>query len=122
MKYLAAVAALLASTPAHAETYAEFVKTLFPPPQYDKPYPGRLVENRAIDMEDMAKLCAPHAQAGTLLGCSIKFMDSLTGAPRICFIYIAPDWFLAKSGVSASQIRRHEIGHCNGWPQSHPAE
>jgi hypothetical protein len=29
---------------------------------------------------------------------------------------------LAKSGVVASQIRRHEIGHCNGWPQSHPAE
>jgi hypothetical protein len=66
MKYLAAAVALLAFTPAHAETYAEFVKTLFPPPQYDKPYPGRVVENRAKDMEDMAALCAPHPQAGKL--------------------------------------------------------
>jgi hypothetical protein len=98
------------------------VKTLFPPAQYDKPFPGRVIENRAIDMEDMAGLCAPHPQAGRLLGCSIRYMEGLTGTPRVCFIYIAPDWHLAKSGVIASQIRRHEIGHCNGWPQSHPAE
>jgi hypothetical protein len=97
MKYLAAAAALLALTPAHADPavpYAEWVKHLFPPPQYDVPYPGRVIENRAIDMEDMAGLCAPHPQAGRLLGCSIRFKDSLTGAPRVCFIYIAPDWYL----------------------------
>jgi hypothetical protein len=73
MRYLATAAALLAFTPAQADPavpylppataipqqpahpkpslYAEWLKLLVPPAQYDKPYPGRLIENRAIDME-----------------------------------------------------------------------
>jgi hypothetical protein len=125
MRYLAAAAALLALTPAHADApklspYAEWVKHLFPPAQYDKPFPGRVIENRAIDMEDMAGLCDPHPQAGKLLGCSLHFVNPRTGEPRVCYIYIAPDWYLAKFGLDASQVRRHEIGHCNGWSHKQP--
>src|SRR5262245_40575473 len=43
---------------------------ILPPPAYDKPFPGLLVEDTAHDKQDMARLCAPHPKADQLLGCS----------------------------------------------------
>jgi hypothetical protein len=37
-----------------------------------------------------------------------------------CHILIAPLKELQKSGYTLDTIRRHEIGHCNGWPGDHP--
>jgi hypothetical protein len=61
----------------------------------------------------MAELCSPHRIAGKVLGCAFRFVHSLTGEVR-CYIYIAPREYLLKHGVIPAQIRRHEIGHCNG--------
>jgi hypothetical protein len=37
-----------------------------------------------------------------------------------CFVYIAEDDILEKAGWTYDTLMRHERGHCNGWPQSHP--
>jgi hypothetical protein len=121
MKYLTAAAALLAFTPAHADPPSPWATQLVPPAQYDKPFPGPVNETRAVDMEDMARLCNRTPNGGKALGCSWHLFNTFTGEPRVCYIYIAPDWYLAKFGLDASQVRRHEIGHCNGWSHKQPA-
>jgi hypothetical protein len=121
MKYLLAAAALLASTIAPAAAVSGANDSLIlPPAVYDKPFPGRVIENTAVDMDDMAGLCSPNPKAGIAMGCSIHFDDSLTGKPRACYVYFAPDWYLQRFSVTREAVRRHEIAHCNGWPQSHP--
>ncbi len=35
-------------------------------------------------------------------------------------MYFAPADFLKQNRVTLDAVRRHEIAHCNGWPQSHP--
>src|SRR5262245_15585357 len=60
---------------------------------YDKPFPGRLTENTARDMDRLADLYSPNPQAASALGCSVRYQHSLTGEPR-CYIYLAPDYYL----------------------------
>jgi hypothetical protein len=125
MKYLpVALALLLASCQfplrANAEplsrdprTYAEWVEDLTPPPEY-RAFTGRVIENRARDMQDMADLCYPNPDGPRALGCAIRFHHPVTGEWK-CYIYIAPDSELRKWYVTADQIRQHELGHCAGW-------
>jgi len=64
MKYLFAAAASLAlSTPAAAQA-------LDPPPYWDHPFAGELIETTATTMDDMANWCAPHPRAYKLNGCA----------------------------------------------------
>jgi hypothetical protein len=73
----------------------------------------------AQSLDEMAELCYPHPRAGKLLGCSFHFFHSVTSKPR-CYVYIAPEFWLAHNGVTVEQVRRHELAHCNGWPGDHP--
>jgi hypothetical protein len=45
---------------------------------------------------------------------------------RECLIILAPDADIVAAGQQPWAVRRHEIGHCNGWPADHagslPAE
>jgi hypothetical protein len=65
-------------------------------------------------MQDTADLCWPNPDGYKALGCTIRFQHTVTGEWK-CYLCIAPDVELRKWRVTADQIRRHEIGHCNGW-------
>jgi hypothetical protein len=76
---------------------------LEPPPQYDHPYHGQVIERRLSALQIM-QLCH-----GPTTGCA-----SVTNG--ICHIALPQD---EKDSRLVALMRRHEIGHCNGWPSDH---
>lgn len=86
-----------------------------PPPVYDYPYRGRL-ELRLGTLAEVQHVC--HTMEGIVsayraLGCAKKFSGST------CFVMIPKIGGKITAHIQ-SQIRRHEIAHCNGWAASHP--
>ncbi len=85
-----------------------------PPPAYDQPYQGRL-QVRHGTLTEVEHVC--HTMEGIVsayraLGCAKKFKTS-------CFVMIPKIGGKVTARMQA-QIRRHEIGHCNGWAAHHP--
>jgi hypothetical protein len=75
---------------------------LEPPPQYDHPYNGRVIEQR-VSFLQMIQLCH-----GLTRGCSwVK--------DGVCYIALPQD---EKDDRLIAFMRQHEIGHCNGWPST----
>src|SRR5262245_15516696 len=81
-----------------------------PPPEYDHLYDGELHVADDLDLQVMRFVCGTPA-----VGCAVRNQP----APGHCIIFLARESDLAKSGHSMQTIRRHEVGHCNGWPQDH---
>jgi len=76
---------------------------LEPPPQYDHPYRGQVIEQR-VSFLQMIRLCH-----GLTRGCSwVK--------DGVCYIALPQD---EKDERLIAFMRQHEIGHCNGWPSNH---
>ena len=115
MRLLLATALLALSAPAHAQQLAPA-----PPAKYDHPFRGKLIVEWA-DRRDMARACEaavrrhlphvrvksnPFAQVGA---CAVPIVKDR------CVIVLPRD--LPEFIASA---RRHEEGHCNGWPPHHP--
>jgi len=92
---------------------------ILPPAEFDKPFTGRLIENQIDDMEEMANVCSPNPKAAQALGCNQRYIHTVTGEVR-CYVYYAPAWYMERHGVTIEAVRRHELAHCMGWPQSHP--
>src|SRR5262245_7410189 len=85
-----------------------------PPPEYDKPWEGTLIERVVEDFNELALRCAGHekeAKAGHILGCSQHYGST-------CIISIMPEDMLKQRGFMIEAVRRHEIAHCHGW--KHP--
>jgi len=89
-----------------------------PPARYDHPFNG------AVDVQylpqpqviiECAKLFKDHkikdTAAYTQRGCS-----AVTN-PNTCKMFIVDSPY---RGATPEAIKRHEIGHCNGWPANHP--
>jgi len=91
---------------------------ILPPQEYIRSYPGKIIENTAEDMQHMAFVCAPNPMAAVSLGCATPYVHS-SGEKR-CYIWFAPDWYLNSKKVTIDAVRKHEIAHCLGWPQTHP--
>jgi hypothetical protein len=72
----------------------------YPPPEFDRPYPGPVIE-RKLSLKEIDRICAPfgHDRGVTMYGCAYH----LAGR---CYIDIPKD---------VSPLRPHEVGHCNGW-------
>jgi hypothetical protein len=96
----------LATGTAHAERYTPTPTNYLPPAEYDKPFVGELREFIAKDLDELAGIC-PEIGA---IGCAAGQSD-----PPICVIWLAPDEIIRKFGLTTEIVRRHEIGHCNGW-------
>ena len=84
-----------------------------PPAIYDHVYHGKLVERRGTPAQ-VEHFC--HTQQGIVspyraLGCAIHRGKS-------CTIMITQVGGKVTAQVQ-SQIRRHEMAHCNGWPADH---
>lgn len=93
-----------------------------PPPEYDKPYNGRLL---VIDVETTAEftgLCGIDpafiyiASACAGIGLTAKKF----GQNVDCVIVLAPETIFARIGATRTLALRHELAHCNGWPADHP--
>src|SRR5262245_46702975 len=84
---------------------------VLPPLEYDHPYTkGVLIEVRG-NKEKMGKLC-PKSSFPITLGCAYAH-------ERDCTIVIADDDILKAQGLNYQIVLRHEVGHCNNWPNSH---
>jgi hypothetical protein len=94
MKYLLALALVLSATASLAS---------LPPKRFDHPYKGHLT------VKYLGKLAMWWQCYGSI---ACAYHDG----PGRCTIYL-PNF---KTRDPAWMIRRHEIGHCNGWPAHHP--
>jgi hypothetical protein len=91
--------------------WQQWIAYLTPPPEYDRPYKGELIEIRA-DRERMDALCPKGPLGWSTNGCAL-------GDRTRCVIVIATDDLLPW-WRPYREVRRHEIAHCNGWPANHP--
>jgi hypothetical protein len=109
MKHVLALTALAAlSCPALAQA-------VIPPEEYDHPFEGPVAVILAKDVETVNKLCNnPRA----VLGCARTLETTNYG--KICWIVMAADDVIRGMGFTPELVKRHEIGHCNGWPSYHP--
>lgn len=86
---------------------------VLPPEKYDHPYKGELTIVRANSLAAIRSFCPRLAFQTNLLGCAY-----LNGAQ--CTVVMRDDAAIKAAGWEPEIVRRHEIGHCNGWPPSHP--
>jgi hypothetical protein len=100
----------------HLFTTAPALAQLLPPPEFDRPYNGRLSVDTVPTQRSLAEIC-PNAAARTpnMIGCAVRANDG-----SHCRVILAPDSIIRALGASRQRILRHEIGHCNGWPAHHP--
>jgi hypothetical protein len=85
---------------------------MLPPPEYDYPFKGVHTVTIAKDIAAVGRLCN-NPLAG--LGCAILLNNG-----QVCSIIMAADDVLRSRGVTAEIVKRHEMGHCNGWGKDHP--
>jgi hypothetical protein len=89
---------------------------LVPPPEYDQPYsgPGKLQIVQAESRDGVRRLCP---------GAVFPIAGAYGCAPPVprggCLVVIAPNADLRAVGLWKSLLIRHEIAHCNGWPNDH---
>jgi hypothetical protein len=120
MKKLALVLLALLAFPAHAQEAMKNDRPSWnPPARYDRPYDGRLIEY-PLPQQAVRRYCVKlGAEYGRDLGggmhqrgCAVR----LDGGKTCIIAYINKRYGLA----TPEAVRRHEIGHCNGWPANHP--
>lgn len=88
-----------------------------PPARFDHPYKGQLVERRLPQKQVVASCRALVRDYGRkyVIGNAQRGCSVVEGS-RCIVVYIDRPYGLA----APEAVRRHEIGHCNGWPSSHP--
>ena len=84
--------------------------TMLPPPQFDHP-PSIPVVEHVLTRGEVHKFCVDWGLGslpppGTWLGCARRLYQ---GSQLVCVVYRIDD----------PRVRRHELGHCNGWPPNH---
>jgi hypothetical protein len=111
----AVIAGLIIAAPARTER-TDDVPDL-PPPRYDHPFPGKL-DLKIVPQTEIERVCfhvirnlPPPYLACTKID---EYDDSL------CHVWIAPAEDIRAAGHDPEHVRRHEIGHCNGWPGDQP--
>jgi len=108
MKYAIVIAHLFAATPALAQ--------ILPPPEYDRPYTGRLTVDTVPTQRALAEICPQAAaRAPNIIGCAFRSHDG-----SHCRVVLVAEAVIVALGATRAKILRHEIGHCNGWPGHHP--
>jgi len=88
-----------------------------PPPEYDHPVydPVEVID---VDTEaELRRLCGleNYFKDQIIIGCAGPKGNRIK--PDRCLVYLGP--IPAWTGVTRNINLRHELGHCNGWPQDH---
>jgi hypothetical protein len=105
-----ALLATLAVGTAHAQhAVSKAFLAVLPPVEFDHAYTGKLEVIVVRDEASMRFFCKNDEKTA----CTYPH-----GAT--CTIYMRDDAYLRDAGWSPAIVRRHEIGHCNGWPKEHP--
>jgi hypothetical protein len=100
-------------------------KYILPPVRFDKPPPDGVdvTEQVAKSGAEIRKRCPDvKFEPGFDLACSriMRFYDATGEVTKVfCTIHIVGDNVIRAAGYEPDNIRRHEIGHCNGWPPDH---
>jgi hypothetical protein len=84
-----------------------------PPPEFDHHYEGKLTIRMVESIESMRLLCR-QPWGATTIGCAYRRNEGDS-----CDIYLMDDAFMARHNQNMSELLRHEVGHCNGWPNDH---
>ncbi len=82
-----------------------------PPARYAGPYAGQLVE-RVLPQWRVPAACVALGQgySATMRGCALR-------SGNTCTVVRMADRY---GRATPDAVRRHELGHCNGWPSNHP--
>ena len=86
---------------------------ILPPPEYDRPYTGKLQEIR-VPPETMRAIC-PKTPLPLTLACTYPTRDQSE-----CLIIMVSDEIIRGYGWDPVVVRMHEESHCGGWPAHHP--
>jgi hypothetical protein len=112
---------LLLPWPAQAQTIAPLDRQpVLPPVEFDMPVPKHLYVEIRPDQNMLEVLCPRTGWPGVPYpGCT--YLERTTGK---CWVLIAPDDVITRTGLTVEQFRRHEQGHChlvNGrqWSSAH---
>lgn len=82
-----------------------------PPERFDRPFTGAYTE-RLLPLAELQTWC--QNDKVSLQGCAYTW-TAMDGTPG-CDVAIRR----GPGAISVEVVRRHEIGHCNGWPGTHP--
>lgn len=86
---------------------AGFLATTPPPPQYDVTPPMSVFEI-VLPLQEVHRICSNTVHVPVPPGLVYWGCASIT--QKTCFIWRIDD----------KRVRRHEMGHCAGWPEGHP--
>jgi hypothetical protein len=82
-----------------------------PPPEYDRPYTGKLTILKQDDYLLIKHVCNDTPNP---IACSFRTYDTVSGETLSCLILLGPKVH------DDERALRHEMGHCNSWPGTHP--
>jgi hypothetical protein len=100
-------------------------KYILPPVRFDKPpFDGVDVTEQVVKSRaEIRKRCPDFKfERGADLACSriLRFYAPTGEVTKVfCTIHIVDDKVIRAAGYEPDDVRRHEIGHCNGWPADH---
>jgi hypothetical protein len=117
--------ALLFALPAQAQTLdinvlrAQKIETgvlqpgarVLPPEEFDREYKPALIF-RLKTVEEVRDRCKTPFKIG--FGCAF-----VTKPEGVCIINLVINPVLEANGLDPAIVLRHEMGHCNGWPNDH---
>lgn len=85
-----------------------------PPKKYDHPFDGKLTITE-VEYGTARAFCRKNYNSASMAkyGCATLYEDGS------CHIVVSKQ-SSKNPGYRKSQVLRHEIGHCNGWPANHP--
>jgi hypothetical protein len=107
------IVVLLAIGLVHCTATSAFAQRLLPPEEFDFPDNGPVSIQEARSQEEVRKSCRIPLGQITALGCTKVVWG-------ICLIVKVSDEEIQSYGHDPDIFMRHEMGHCNGWPASHP--
>ncbi|AWC25356.1 hypothetical protein CO731_04851 [Aminobacter sp. MSH1] len=85
-----------------------------PPARFDFPYPGKMIIRYLPQpkvVEECRRISKGSIDSLTTRGCAKRL------SPKVCVVVIVEETY---KRATPSAVLRHERGHCNGWPGTHP--
>jgi hypothetical protein len=114
---LTGVAALfLATGAAHTETNVRYgdPQAILPPPEYDYYPPGGFRVLTVPTHSELVRVCGQVGQEhAPFPSCGRRDKNG------VCIILALPRLEMPAMGYDYEDVKRHEFGHCNGWPKDH---
>ena len=109
--FITGIAALILATGAAQAGGEPPLQAILPPPEYDYYPPGGFRVLTVPTRSELVRMCGQeHAP-----------FPSCGGRDKngVCIILALPRLEMPAMGYDYDDVKRHEFGHCNGWPKDH---